>query len=269
MRTLSFIVPIKNEFERLPNVLSSIRLNYPDERVVIYSNDTLNCNISSIMICASSFNTETFFTTKIYDYEAPAKCYRDFFTIFYQLTTDYFIKLDTDSIVHKKIGSLDGFENNIFGCVHYASGANPDSNKIFKSANLNHAFMVLTIPDYVNGVIGFPKSVIDKFTELGTFNVENDLSFKERYMQNRSTDDLLSSDVPSKVPLSLDHIFMLGCKDAGIELKDHPEIYSVTWVGRNDVYMGVEFLDIDQCDLEINNSEKYAFTHPVNRKPIN
>jgi hypothetical protein len=266
MKTLTFIIPIKNETERLDSILTSIRNNYPTERIVLFANDVSEQNIPTMVQYSEQFNTEYVFTDKIYSYETPAKLFRDIFDIFMQKPTDFLIRIDTDAFVHKPISNLEGYEDCVFGCVHERDENTKepidsiDKNKIFSASENQHSLSKV-MPTYVNGVIGFSAPLVQYFILKQTFAQKNDVLLIEKYKQSRN----ITEEQLNTYPLWLDHILAIGCKEAGIKFKDHPEIYSLAYSRHVNLFMGNKFLNFQPCVDEINNKEKYAFVHPVDR----
>jgi hypothetical protein len=257
MSTTSFVIPVKNRVEKLNKILSSIRTHYPQERIIIYSNGTQPENVPLIEDISVKYATETHFTEPIYSYDTPAKLFRDIFDIFNENPTDFLVRIDTDAHVHRKINDLDSYAYGVIGCV---LDTQSQHNKVFQDAAHSGNFE-LTIPlPYVNAVIIFPKNIIQKFLTLQTFDAKNDDYYKQKYLKARLNAFFDSAD---KIPLSMDHILMMGCQDANVQLLDHPEIYSVTKAKNNNFYIGAKPLDSNACSNEINNGEKYAFVHPV------
>jgi glycosyltransferase involved in cell wall biosynthesis len=264
MSTVSFIIPIKNEIERLDTILSSLRNSYPNERVVIFSNDTDISNITKITEKSVEYNCELSIVGKTYSLDTPAKVYREIFRLYNLSPTDFLFKIDTDSLIYHPIQDLENYKNTIFGTIHNTSDdgkalPSVSQTKIFTENLESSKNYKLTMPTFVNAVIGFHSTVIQKFIDSKIF--ENDSFFKNEYIRKRGLNSVsLTTD-----NVSIDFVLGIACKKLNITFKEHPEIYSVCYLRETNSFMSNTPLETQPTLDEINDNIKYAFVHPVNR----
>ena len=262
--TISFFIPIKDEVDRIDNLLTNLRNFYPNERVVLYCNGTNEINVDILKQKSNDYKTEIIFTKCIYNTKKAGKLFRDMFNWYIQNPTDILLRLDTDADVYKKIQDFTGYENSVFGTVHRLDEnknplPNTSNNKILNIAtNVSNPYTVV-MPTFVNGVIGFDSISINTFIENNIFSETND----EEYYNSFKTLKGISNG-PSDY-ISMDFVLCEGIKKTNIRLLDHPEIYSVTFSNFLHLFYSNMILDSFTTLDELNNKEKYAFVHPVNR----
>lgn len=268
MDKISFIIPIKDEVNRLDDLMPNLRKFYPNERVVFYANGIEESSIKSLQNAASSYNAEIFITDTIYTYASAGKLFRDIFNIYQEHPTEFLLRIDTDSFIYSPLRSFNGFENSIFGCINLIDDngtplSNPDNNKVFQPSTGNHTFLI-NMPTYLNGVIGFHKNVILNFIFNNTFAPENDEYYATSYINNVRK-HVSNPSVLSGIKLSMDYVLSLGASSLNIKLLDHPQIYSVCYNKFLNGFISNISLDTTTTLNELQNSARYSFVHPVNR----
>lgn len=267
MNTLSFFIPIKNEVDRLAALLPNLRSVYPNERVILYSNGSDSAIISGLNNYSQRYNTEIFSNSgSVYLHNNAGQIFRDLINVYNESPTDYLIRLDSDCNIYSPLTGLESYSDSIFGCVHSASGISAYlGDKIFIENESNNQKFFLTMPTYVNGVIGYSSGALNQFIQNNSFDPSNDDSFYQSYCDFRSD---RGSPTASGSKISIDYVLSHVASELNIPLLDHPQIYSVC-IQNPDVrpssYISNILLDTTATQSELNNSGKYSIVHPVGR----
>jgi len=265
MDNILIFIPVKNEINRLNILMPQLSAFYPTEKIVLYSNGSSDESVIAINSLASQYNNvETIFTTDIYQLSSCGVLFRDILNTFIKHQPDYILRIDTDVQINQRVDDFSGYEGSIFGCVHYVdengTGFYPTSStKVFAPYYGTSGTYFNKMPTYVNGIIGFSSRAMYSLLGNDTFSESNDITYADLFQQERAPFN------PKKHKFSLDYILMSGLQTTNIPLLDHPQIYSVTYLTGLNTFISNQLLDRDSTLAEINNKEKYAFVHPVNR----
>lgn len=272
--TISFIIPVKNDIERLDTLLPSLRQYYSNERVILFSNETTEENLNSLKTnYVNQYNLELYVTDSTYHTDTPAKVYREMFSQYVKFPTDYLIKIDTDGLIYNRLSALDDSDLNIyyscvFGSLHkidnfYTPVFDFPTEKVYKPILRTEFYNYkIAMPTFVGGIVGFSKSAILKLILNDSFSVEKDAYYQNLYSSTRPN---VSAALLKTNKISIDFVLGVACSACDVPMVDCPEIYSVCYHPHTDSFVSNILLDQTATLNELSNSAKYCFVHPVNR----
>ena len=113
---LTFLLGLYQDLPLARRALSWVRTHYPSSRIIVRSDGDENVENKSLV---DDFGVDYFVGERLYPYQNGGKMIEAMLQLFHQSPTRYLIKMDTDTALHRRFGSLPS-QHGLFGSIQQA-----------------------------------------------------------------------------------------------------------------------------------------------------
>ena len=218
--TITIAVTTYNDTPLLAQCLNSVRNTYPSARLITISD---GWNDPIIQQVAQGFSSECYYDDRLFYLEKGTSMWKRYFDLYLKQPTDYFFRIDTDTLFHRPLKSLPA-SHCYFGFLQEMEVPNRKEK----------------IPFVQGGCMGFPAQTIDAICSSGILDDED---INRRPYETWGIG--FSRYMPDRGLISVDKMMGYIAFRLSIPAKQHCEIYSQWYVNKGNA-----------------RSSHYAITHP-------